>query len=89
MKRSKSDFRHESIQDNKSIQSTLKALTDGIAKKEITFSDEADTLVMHPKGLLNLKVTATQDGNDNRISIRIKWQTESAKSKQTSKLVIK
>lgn len=89
MKTRKTDFRHESIQDSKSIQSLLKALTDGIAKKEITFSDEEDSMVMHPKGLLNLKVTASQDGNDNRISLRIKWQTKSGKKKQQSNLVIK
>jgi len=89
MKTNKSDFRHESIQDNQSIQSLLKALANGIKNQEITFSDEDDTLVMNPKGLLDLKVTASQDGNDNRISIRIKWQTEPEKNKQKSNLTIK
>lgn len=89
MKKSKSDFRHESIQDNKSIQSILKSITKGIEKNEITFSDEEDTIIMHPKGLLNLKVSASQDDNDNRINIRIKWQTAPDKKKQKSSLIIK
>lgn len=89
MKKSKSDFRHESIQDNKSIQAILKSITKGIEKNEITFSDEEDTIIMHPKGLLNLKVSASQDDNDNRINIRIKWQTAPDKKKQKSGLTIK
>lgn len=89
MKTSKSDFRHESIQDNDSIKTILEAITAGIEKKEITFSDEEDTIVMHPQGMLNLKVSASQDGNDNRISIRIKWQTESNKKQKKAELIVK
>ncbi|MCW8931714.1 MAG: amphi-Trp domain-containing protein [Gammaproteobacteria bacterium] len=89
MKKNKSDFRHESIQDNKSILEILKSITRGIEKKEITFSDEEDSIIMHPKGLLELKVSASQDGNDNRMSIRIAWQTTPDRKKQKSCLVIK
>ena len=88
MKSSKSEFRHESIQDNESIKAILKAITEGIQKKEITFSDDDDSILMHPKGMLNLKVTASQDGNDNRISIRIKWQTEPDKQNKKSSLSV-
>ncbi|MCK5648138.1 MAG: amphi-Trp domain-containing protein [Gammaproteobacteria bacterium] len=88
MKNSKSNFRHESIQDNKSILAILKAITKGIEKNELTFSDEEDTIIMHPRGLLALKVSASQDGNDNRVNIRIKWQTEPDKKKQKSSLSI-
>lgn len=89
MKNSKSNFRHESIQDDKSIQDILKSITKGIEKNEITFSNEEDTIVMHPKGLLNVKVTASQDDNDNRINVRIKWQTKPDKKKLNSNLIIK
>ena len=89
MKKNKADFRHESIQDNKSILAILKSITKGIEKKEITFSDEDDTIIMHPKGLLDLKISASQDGNDNRVNIRIKWQTIPDRKKHKSCLVIK
>ena len=89
MKKSKSDFRHESIQDNKSIVTILKSITRGIENNEITFSDEDDKIIMHPKGLLDLKVSASQDGNDNRVNIRIKWQTTPDRKKQKSCLIIK
>ena len=88
MKSSKSEFRHESIQDNESIKGILTAITEGIQKKEITFSDDEDSIIMQPKGMLNLKVTASRDGNDNRISIRIKWQTEPAKQNKKSSLSV-
>ena len=89
MKTSKSDFRHESIQDNDSITSILEAITAGIEKKEITFSNDEESIIMHPKGMLNLKVNASQDGNDNRISIRIKWQTEPDKKQKKAALMIR
>ena len=49
----------------KSIQDILKAITSGIAKGKITFSDEDEKIVMRPEGLLDLKVTATQEDNRN------------------------
>ena len=40
-------------------------------------------IVMEPEGLLNLKVTASQDESRQRIDIRISWQTEeTAKQKK-------
>ena len=88
MKNCKSDFRHESIQDNKSILTILKSITKGIEKNELTFSDEEDSIIMHPRGLLDLKISASQDGNDNRVNIRIKWQSKPDKKKQKSSLII-
>ncbi|MFK5986089.1 MAG: amphi-Trp domain-containing protein [Pseudomonadota bacterium] len=88
MKKLKTDFRHESIQDNKSIQEILMALCECFGKKELTFSDEDDTIVMNPEGLLHLKISAFQDENDNRVNIRIKWQTKIDKKKQRTLISI-
>ncbi len=74
MKRQKNSFRHGSLQNRDSIQNILKALTDGIAKGKVTFSDENDSISMKPEGLLNLKLTASQEDNRNRISLRISWE---------------
>lgn len=76
MRRNKDSFKHESLQDAKSIQDILKALTKGIGKGKLTFSDEDGEILMEPEGLLNLKVTASQDETKNRVSIRISWQSE-------------
>ena len=37
---------------------------------------------MRPEGLLDLKVTASQEPRKNRISIRISWQTDDDKQKK-------
>jgi len=80
MRRSKERFKHESLQDAKSIQAILKALNKGIAKGRLTFSDEDGEIVMEPAGLLNLKVTASQDETKNRVSIRISWERDETRT---------
>lgn len=78
MRQSKNSFRHESLQDAQTIQDMLKALSKGIAKGKLSFSDEDGEIVMEPEGLLNLKVTASQDEGRHRVNIRITWQAEEA-----------
>lgn len=76
MRQSKNTFRHESLQDSKTIQELLQSINRGLAKGKLTFSDEGGELLMQPKGLLNLKLTASRDEARHRIDIRITWQTE-------------
>jgi amphi-Trp domain-containing protein len=87
MRQSKNSFRHESLQDPKTIQELLKSITKGIAKGKLTFSDEDGEIVMEPEGLLNLKVTASQDDGRNRVNIRITWQAEN-RTKQKKPLIV-
>ena len=61
MRDRKKSFRHHSLQDEKSLQDILKAVSSGIARGKITFSDEDEKIVMRPEGLLELKVTALQE----------------------------
>lgn len=88
MRKGKSSFRHDSLQDTKSIQSILKSISDGLAKGKITFADEDDNIEMKPDGLLDLKVTATQESNKNRINIRISWQTDDDNKRKQKKLSV-
>ena len=69
-------FTHESLQDKNSIRDLLKAISNGIGKGKIVLEDEDGVLTMEPEGLLNLKVSASQDEEKNRINIRITWQGE-------------
>ena len=89
MRSGKRSFRHQSLQDNKSIQDILKAITSGIAKGKVTFSDEDEKIVMRPEGLLDLKVTATQEDNRNRFNIRISWQVDDSSEKKKKSLSVK
>ena len=76
MKRGKLSFRHESLQDAMTIMGILKALTEGMASGKLSFSDADDSIELHPAGLMNLKITARQENNLNRVNIRITWQSE-------------
>lgn len=88
MRQSKNSFRHESLQDAKTIQELLKAITKGIAKGRLVLSDEDGEIVMEPEGLLNLKVTATQDDARHRLNLRITWQAnEDIEEKKPLKVI--
>ena len=89
MRQSKKNFRHESLQDRASVQAILKAITQGIAKGKLTLSDEEDEMVLNPDGLLQLKVSATQDADRHRINLRITWQAEEGKLKPGATLKVK
>ena len=89
MRSRKKSFRHQSLQDEKSIQDILKSITNGIAKGKITFSDEDEKIVMRPEGLLDLKITASQEENRNRFNIRISWQVDDSGEKKKKSLSVK
>lgn len=74
----KNRFRHESLEDAKTIQHYLKAITKGLEKGELVFSDDDGSIELHPQGLLNLKVVASEDDNKNRLEIRITWSNDKA-----------
>ena len=78
MRQNEQSFRHESLQDAKSIRDILKSITEGLAKGRLVFSDEDGEIVMRPEGLLRLKLTASQEENQHRISLRIGWQSQDA-----------
>jgi amphi-Trp domain-containing protein len=89
MKRRKNSFRHESLQNRDSIQAILKALTEGIAKGKVTFSDDDDSISMTPEGLLNLKLIVSQEDNRNRINLRITWEDRKQKALKKSRLSVR
>jgi len=79
----KNNFRHESLQDTKTIAELLKAITKGMGKGKLTFNDEDGEIVLEPEGLLNLKVTAEKEDMRHRLNIRVTWSPqENTKSKK-------
>jgi amphi-Trp domain-containing protein len=89
MRNGKRSFRHQSLQDEKTIQDILKSIASGLARGKITFSDEDEKIVMRPEGLLDLKLTATQEENRNRFNIRISWQVDDSREKKKKSLSVK
>ena len=89
MKRKKNSFRHESLQNRDSIQTILRALTEGIAKGKVSFSDDDDSITMAPDGLLNLKLIVSQEDNRNRINLRITWEDKNKEKLKKTRLSVK
>lgn len=76
-------FKHESLQDKKTIQNMLKSISKAIAKGELKFSDQDGEIVMEPKGLLNLKITARKQDGEQRLDVRMSWKTQEKVIKKT------
>ncbi len=86
MKQNKQSFQHESLQDSKSIEKILSAVTSGLAKGKLQFSDEEDEIIFHPEGLMKLKISAAQDDNQQRFNIKVSWQRDNNKINKTLKV---
>jgi amphi-Trp domain-containing protein len=74
--RHKSEFRHESLQDAKSIQKLLNAISKGLGKGVLEFADEEGQLTLSPQGLLGLKVTVKEDETRHQLDIRVSWNKQ-------------
>jgi amphi-Trp domain-containing protein len=78
------EFKHESLQDLKSIGQYLRALTEGVEAGRIELADEDGQLVLHPSGLLNLELRASRRGNRAKLQLKLTWTEEKPKSKAQS-----
>jgi len=78
------EFKHESLQDLKSIGQYLKALTEGLEAGRVDLADENGQLVLHPFGLLNLELSARRRGNRAKLQLRLSWTEDRSKPKAES-----
>ncbi len=81
MKQVKKSFRHESLQDTKTLQTILNAVTKGLAKGKLTFSDEEGEIIFQPEGLMRLKLSASQDGYRQSFNLKVSWELDEDKQK--------
>lgn len=79
----KSEFRHESLQDGKSIQKLLEAISKGLGKGKLEFSDDEGELELEPKGLLDLKITVKEDETRHKLDIRVSWNKQNKNLSET------
>lgn len=70
-------FRHDSLQDRKTIKALLTALTKGIGSGQVTLSDGDGDLVLPVDGLLTLRIKADRSDGACRIDMRITWTEDS------------
>ena len=81
-------FQHESLQDAKSIRTLLAALAKGIGKNELRLGDDEDELVLHPQGLMTLRIKAEHEDGRSQVNLRVTWREadESKPSKSTPRI---
>jgi amphi-Trp domain-containing protein len=73
MRKDKKMFSHLSLQNAKSIDPILAAISKGLAKGELKFSDDDDDVILSPEGLLRLKVSASKSESVHKVNIKISW----------------
>lgn len=88
MSQDKNNFRHESLQDAKTIRDILQSITKGLANGKLTFSDEDGEITLQPQGLLHLKLTAACEENRHKLNLRISWQVTDEKKNQKKNLTV-
>lgn len=64
-------FRHESLQDVDSVCDILDAIARGLEKGALSFSDDAGKIVLHPRGLLDIKLSASAEDAQQRLNLRL------------------
>jgi amphi-Trp domain-containing protein len=69
----KSEFKHESLQDGASIVAYLEALANGIRDQRLVLKNDNRELVLEPRGLLSLEVSAKAGASRSRVVIEVSW----------------
>ncbi|MDE8604788.1 amphi-Trp domain-containing protein [Marinomonas sp. RSW2] len=86
--KSKTEFKYEALLDPDDIQDVLKALSKGLCKGKLEFSDEKEgTLQLDPKGLLRLKVTASDDEDSQQFEVKVRWEKRPKRLNKTAPMI--
>ncbi len=88
MKQPKKNFRHDSLQDSQSILKILHAVTEGLEQGNLVLSDDADEIALSLSGLMQLKLTASQEDNKYTLALKVSWQTEDHKPAKKNTLQV-
>ncbi|MFP3384500.1 amphi-Trp domain-containing protein [Tritonibacter sp. SIMBA_163] len=66
-------FRHDSLQDRKTIKGLVDAIGKGLAKGELSLSDDEGEIVLNPEGLLTLRIRAERNDGQCKVDFRVSW----------------
>lgn len=68
------EFKHASIEDTESIENYLNELVKGFQKKEISFKNNEEEIVMNPKGLIDFDIKAKSKDGKSKVYIKLSWK---------------
>ncbi|KUP93356.1 amphi-Trp domain-containing protein [Tritonibacter horizontis] len=66
-------FRHDSLQDRKTIKALIDAIGKGLAKGELSLSDDDNDIVLTPDGLMTLRIRAERNDGQCKVDFRVSW----------------
>lgn len=69
-------FKHESLQDTKSVVQYLEALGQGFEAGKLALISEDRSMELHPRGLVRLEVEAKRKDEEIKLSIKLRWTEE-------------
>lgn len=76
-------FKHESLQDAKSIVRYIDALGLGFSNGAIRFRSDEREFVLNPQGLVNLEVEAKRKHDEIKLNLKFKWTERSGRKPET------
>ncbi len=75
--KSKTEFKHESLLTPDDVRALLEALSNGLSKGQLEFSDEHEgSLKIEPEGLLQVKVEASEEEQKQQFEIKVRWERQ-------------
>jgi amphi-Trp domain-containing protein len=67
-------FEFDSVQDEKSIQTFLAALTEGFGKGRVVLRSDAEEITLTPGALMSFNVKAKRKDGESKMTIKIAWK---------------
>jgi len=67
-------FEFDSVQDEKSIQAFLAALTDGFGKGRVVLRSDSEEITLNPGALVSFSVKAKRKDGESKMTIKISWK---------------
>ncbi len=74
-------FEFESVEDEKSIQAFLTALSDGFGKGRVVLSSEGGRIELSPHAMLIFLVKYRSKEGENRLCFRFSWRDQDGQDK--------
>jgi len=82
------EFKHETLQEQKSISEYLKVLTEGFENGQLIFRNEKEHIILKPEGTVQLEVKAKKKDKKVKLSIKFYWKEKDDKENNEDILVI-
>jgi len=67
-------FEFDSVQDEKSIQAFLAALTEGFGKGRVVLRSDTEEITLTPGAMVNFGVKAKRKDGESKMTIKISWK---------------